>query len=388
MKFAGQDYDDSFRINQFLSNASAGFSSTQYTVQLVPKPNFSHMYFGNAVEYAAPAADSSEEREFHDVLVNFTKALRGHTDHQSDSLDVLDDYVQKCDEILIMKQLELGALHDNLLQERNSWNLLKAIVQENREVDDQRAIMDEDSETPKSLAGEMNKRTSKKDARRKKRILDWLQQAEHEKIAITEQHNISGDLAKGVMWSNTVYKLAQNEGYGFQNRPLVSCIDPDAPSLENRVLDSDDEELEKEFLRTVWMHMRTGNHSPIITLLTQCKQEWRIVSLLDLFTDTDVIEEHTPTFETAYGNRDLWRGICLQLCLEQQQQQQQSDNNNNVHNVHNVHNVPRPVAAVERAIYACLSGKEQGVNFLLQNSPMIGRFGMVWYGMYMCCMYM
>ncbi|KAH6575535.1 hypothetical protein BASA62_001874 [Batrachochytrium salamandrivorans] len=117
---------------------------------------------------------------------------------------------------------------------------------------------------------------------------------------------------------------------------VVSELDPDAPTRQNRRMAPEDQSYETELLRTIYEYLRRGRLSDAFHLCAACDQPWRIASLgggafrddpfVDGFKDFDGEQFH------GNENRMLWKAVCYQIALDE-----------------NAH-------PYERAIYGVLSG--------------------------------
>ncbi|KAJ3299145.1 hypothetical protein HK104_009939 [Borealophlyctis nickersoniae] len=117
---------------------------------------------------------------------------------------------------------------------------------------------------------------------------------------------------------------------------LVSAIDPDAPNRQHKQLAVEDQDHEKQLIRTVFEYIRRGRMEDAMDLCKQCDQPWRAASLRggSLWVDS-VIDENVGNEFAGNLNRELWKAICYKIASDESFDQ------------------------YERAVYAYLAGDVQ-----------------------------
>ncbi|KAH6599616.1 hypothetical protein BASA50_002958 [Batrachochytrium salamandrivorans] len=153
----------------------------------------------------------------------------------------------------------------------------------------------------------------------------------------------SYEVSKGVrehiivkQWLESIAPDFQPSSWAIGEDQVVSELDPDAPTRQNRRMAPEDQSYETELLRTIYEYLRRGRLSDAFHLCAACDQPWRIASLgggafrddpfVDGFKDFDGEQFH------GNENRMLWKAVCYQIALDE-----------------NAH-------PYERAIYGVLSG--------------------------------
>jgi hypothetical protein len=174
MKFAGRNWDDSLSLSQIAGNLN------RINVDLEPA-HTSGFRFVDPGPYHSESVGDRPEEMFHQAVCDCHEEQQQLQQLQQLQHDLLlDEYIYKCEQLLAAGQFELGQARQKcLLHERNSWNLLKTVLQIKKDKDGY--MKQEAAEIPSSLSDQILLQTKKEGAHRKEKILSWLEQAEHAK---------------------------------------------------------------------------------------------------------------------------------------------------------------------------------------------------------------
>jgi nuclear pore complex protein Nup107 len=170
-------------------------------------------------------------------------------------------------------------------------------------------------------------------ARERHLVLKWLQGAanhgESDIEAIADELEKKSGRGSGVWingWMETrerikgtkrmrVYSIASSDTLDVKrthsNEPLVSSLDPDAPTRQHRVLEKADEYSERALWMTCWEMLRRGHAwSDICQWCVERNQSWRAVSM------AASPESNLNVGLPGASSGSLWRRMCYSLVQE------------------------------------------------------------------------
>lgn len=223
--------------------------------------------------------------------------------------------------------------------ERDTWELFRIMLQER--YSPEKHIRQQEKEARLAELGTPNTYTSDSDiwerftldndsARERHLVLQWLQGAanhgESDIEAIAEELEKKSGRGTGI-WSNgwmetrerikgtkrmRLFSTASSDMLDVKrthsNEPLVSSLDPDAPTRQYRVLEKADEYSERALWMTCWEMLRRG-HSwyDICQWCSERNQSWRAASMAAC-ADSDM-DVALPGLSAG----SLWRRMCYAL---------------------------------------------------------------------------
>lgn len=227
--------------------------------------------------------------------------------------------------------------------ENNTWELFRIMLE--LRYNPNQSLVQKEKETKLAAIGQTTRYTSDaalwekftlEDDVAKERylVLKWLQgtadHGEHDIEAISEEleHKAgrgSGTWVNGWMETREKIKAAKRtrllstvDAADLQirrsdnNEPLVSALDPDAPTRQHRVLEKQDTYSERSLWMTCWEMLRRGRSwAEICEWCSARNQSWRAVSL---GASTDSTQD-IPIPGSSAGT--LWRRLCYTLATKE-----------------------------------------------------------------------
>lgn len=192
-------------------------------------------------------------------------------------------------------------------------------------------------------------------------VLDWLQV--YAPMPVEELVARDGQLKADAGWMYTREKIKGEKrkgkqpvfshGFGHKGKDHgVKTLDPDAPTREQKRLESEDEVADRLLMKTVWRLLRRGDISAAQVLCEESGEWWRAASLsggeeswdevIDGPTAHDGDETMDGSALRAKGNkrRELWKRMCYALARRPE------------------------VDTYEKAVYGALCGDIESVSIL------------------------
>ncbi|KAN0041893.1 hypothetical protein ACTFIV_004446 [Dictyostelium citrinum] len=222
----------------------------------------------------------------------------------------------------------------NYQMEKDTWSILKKLY-EYRDIQrsiDQKEKIDISQPNQVQVYNYLIKKDHK--LRENLILLEWL-----EEMSSQVEFNDNDP----VFWEYTLIKLKKSNAITMlTNNQMVSELDPDAMSRQNKPIDKDDEKNQSRFLKTVWSFLRAGDRVGAAEYCTNVGQFWRAQTLIGLNYYQGEQNIGNPYF-------NLWKSNCLNI----------SKNSNDQY---------------ERAIYGLLCGNLEAILPIQKN----------WYDYFWC----
>lgn len=209
-----------------------------------------------------------------------------------------------------------SGLADTLVQlnlEQNTWQLA-AVLYTDRLTMDQNNVEDM---TVDRMKPQTDKTITEKyystnaDVRQSQLVVDWL-----EKISRNSLEQFPDKIkyfADSVSWENTVHDIQQ----GLNKGMIVSEVDPDAPTRQNKRLSELDESDELSLSKHLFKCIRAGQLERAQELCVKCGQAWKAVTLngWKLYHDPNLGKGVGEEVDPVEGNtgRDLWKISCWEI---------------------------------------------------------------------------
>ncbi|CAH0719849.1 unnamed protein product, partial [Brenthis ino] len=199
-----------------------------------------------------------------------------------------------------------------LAEEANTWKLLHCLY------------ADSIHEHPNSLENILVKPTlsqqtlvgayfqSEAEVRLLQLLVDWLEAtAAYQEEATNTAAPI---IANNIQWGNTLHQLLIGSSLFNKdtNKAMITCMDPDAPNRQNKIIHSDDKKDDYDLCKKIFTEVRCGKFTEAVSLCINSGQAWRGAVLqgwkLLHYKPGDV----EGTLEVS-GNssRDLWKWCAL-----------------------------------------------------------------------------
>ncbi|KAK5580619.1 hypothetical protein RB653_000641 [Dictyostelium firmibasis] len=186
----------------------------------------------------------------------------------------------------------------NYQMEKDTWSILKRLF-EYRDIQrgiDQKEKIDISQPNQVQVYNYLIKKDYK--LRENLILLEWL-----EEMASQVELNDNDQ----VFWEHTFIKLKKSNAITMlTNNQMVSELDPDAMSRQNKPIDKDDEKNQARFLKTVWSFLRAGDRVGAAEYCTNVGQFWRAQTLIGLN-----YYEGEQNIGNPYFN--LWKSNCLNI---------------------------------------------------------------------------
>ncbi|EAL64627.1 nucleoporin 107 [Dictyostelium discoideum AX4] len=186
----------------------------------------------------------------------------------------------------------------NYQMEKDTWSILKKLY-EYRDIQrsiDQKEKIDISQPNQVQVYNYLIKKDHK--LRENLILLEWLEE-------MSSQVELNDNDA--VFWEYTLIKLKKSNSITMlTNNQMVSELDPDAMSRQNKPIDKDDEKNQSRFLKTVWSFLRAGDRVGAAEYCTNVGQFWRAQTLIGL---------NYYQGEHSIGNPyfNLWKSNCLNI---------------------------------------------------------------------------
>ncbi|KAJ1525276.1 hypothetical protein ONE63_010099 [Megalurothrips usitatus] len=277
--------------------------------------------------------------------LQFLESFLTHGSEQ-EVFDIVGDFIQNCSDTLEVLQDECAKGSRTLEQkdvawlrnERNTWRLIYCLYQ-NRLSTRHRAAIDSPQDGQCTLMEEdglgscLKQHRSEKDVvnqlyendpvvRECQLVIDWLEKCAADFKLEAGGPEIGHFTDKIVAWENTLLQLKMNKekdsniAYGA-SKSIVSRLDPDAPTRENKSLHDLDWEDEARLMQQIFVEIRCGRLDNAQLLCCHCGQPWRAAVLEGWRLLHDPNYESAPTAGNVLAkmpiegnpNRDIWK-IC------------------------------------------------------------------------------
>ncbi|GBP34777.1 Nuclear pore complex protein Nup107 [Eumeta japonica] len=127
-------------------------------------------------------------------------------------------------------------------------------------------------------------------------------------------------ISNNVHWGNTLHQLlVGNSLFNKEtNKIMVTCIDPDAPRRQKKVIHSDDQQDDSDLCKKIFTQVRCGKFTEAISLCVSAGQAWRGTVLQGYRLLHYFCEENSITYDISGNpNRDLWKWCCLGIANNQ-----------------------------------------------------------------------
>ncbi|CAB3254943.1 unnamed protein product [Arctia plantaginis] len=239
------------------------------------------------------------------------------TSRPSNVLDILARLSQVCCESLEIVEPcnRYNAQNYWLAEEANTWKLLHCLY------------ADSLTEHPESLDNLITETTlsqqnlvdalfrSDSELRLLQILVDWLEAtaAYQEEATKTSAPIIGND----VHWSNTLHQLLIGSSLfnKEKNKAMVTCMDPDAPRRQKKIVHSDDQKDDNDLCKRIFTEVRCGKFTEAVSLCISTGQAWRGAvlqgwRLLHYYPKEDA---YSPLDISGNPSRDLWKWCALQL---------------------------------------------------------------------------
>ncbi|EDW03574.1 nuclear pore complex protein Nup107 [Drosophila grimshawi] len=230
-----------------------------------------------------------------DVLfAHFYEIHHTHT-NANDTLDVVQQLVQACQQIVDQLQIEIergvggnqGAKQREasvswLKQEINTWRLLyglyhdRLLLQADAHAEDE--LMMQDGPMLGASEKEVIQQLFSINAqlREYQLVIDWLEKC-HEQ---SEQSNALQSHDRMMAWENTLFQLENLQGAAFgRGHEICRQLDPDAPVRERQPLHALDMEDNGRLSRAIFAAIRSGHIDEALKLCKHYGQTWRAAIL-------------------------------------------------------------------------------------------------------------
>lgn len=239
------------------------------------------------------------------------------TSRPSDVLDTLARLAQICCDSLELVEPwnRYNAQNYWLAEEANTWKLLHCLY------------ADSISEHPESLDSLITETTlsqqtlvsalfrSDSELRLLQLLVDWLEAtaAYQEEATKTSAPIISNN----IHWGNTLHQLLLGSSlFNKENsNAMVTCMDPDAPRRQKKLLHSDDQKDDNDLCKRIFTEVRCGKFKEAVSLCISAGQAWRGAILQGWMLLHYLPQEDPNSALEIAGNpsRDLWKWCALGL---------------------------------------------------------------------------
>lgn len=213
-------------------------------------------------------------------------------------------------------------VHQQLLNERNTWRLLGSLYVERMADESKDDSMDKDVSklnTDQTIIDTFfdNNRTIKET----QTVIDWLEQNASDSFDKFYDHvEYHGD--NHIAYENTLKTLKSKQAGGLPllgARALVTSLDPDATLRQGRPLHDLDQEKELLILRNVFAHVRSGQIELAQDLLVRSGQQWRAATLEGWRLHHDNNPSDPLQRNPIKGNpyRDVWKAVAWGIASDE-----------------------------------------------------------------------
>lgn len=199
-----------------------------------------------------------------------------------------------------------------LAEEANTWKLLHCLysdsISEHPESIDN--LLTETTLSQKTLVGALFRSDS--ELRLLQLIVDWLEAtAAYQEETTKTSAPIIGN---NVHWSNTLHQLLIGNSLfnKDKNQSMVTCMDPDAPRRQKKIIHSDDQKDDNDLCKRIFTEVRCGKFKEAVSLCISAGQAWRGAVLQGwILLDYLPREENAPLEISGNPSRDLWKWCAL-----------------------------------------------------------------------------
>lgn len=237
------------------------------------------------------------------------------TSRSSDVLDTLSRLAQVCCDSLELVEPwnRCNAQNYWLAEEANTWKLLYCLytdsLAEHPESLDN--LITETTLSQQTLVGALFR--SDPELRLLQLLVDWLEDtAAYQEEATKSCGPVIGN---NIHWGNTLHELLIGTSLfnKERNKSMVTCIDPDAPKRQKRVIHSDDLKDDNDLCKRIFTKVRCGKFKEAISMCISAGQPWRGAVLQGwILLHYLPREEPTDSLEiTGNPSRDLWKWCAL-----------------------------------------------------------------------------
>ncbi|KAJ8686209.1 hypothetical protein QAD02_022003 [Eretmocerus hayati] len=234
--------------------------------------------------------------------------------------ETISDFIEYCTKTLELmrgmkskvESVDQSPEEISLENERNTWRLVYCLYQNRLDSVDNTSGIEHDGTSyisEKEVIEALYKNS--KLIREYQLIIDWL-----EKNALDQADrlpSLENFTDRTIPWENTFHQLKNKKsGIPFaSSRPLVSCLDPDAPIREGKALHDLDQEDDARLEKRMLIEVRCGRLQKAQALAIHCGQHWRAACLLGW------VPYHDPNYRNPSSdsklpvegnpNRSLWK---------------------------------------------------------------------------------
>ncbi|KAI8927093.1 nuclear pore protein 84/107 [Entophlyctis helioformis] len=306
--------------------SAAGSPSKRRTRYLAEEPQAAEHIQHIQNTYIEDAGDRLHALSGHD-FETFAQ-LFGEADPES-LLDHESSVLVKCQEYCLTMADKNDGNDRYWIQEANTWSLVLELLIARQSAQDQMVGADEDDvEVPvgsrpnrnifQSDRYIANKVLNGKDAQEHSVVKQWLERTAPDFNRVQVHKGYYHDTLAQIR--NKKRLEGTNMG-SVSNDQIVTELDPDAPTRQNRQLAPHDQNYEAQMFRTMYEDVRRGRLLDAVALCQDCDQPWRAATLLggitreDKFVDGVVNEDN----ELITGNENvmLWKATCYQIAMDE-----------------------------------------------------------------------
>ncbi|CAL4110881.1 unnamed protein product, partial [Meganyctiphanes norvegica] len=213
-------------------------------------------------------------------------------------------------------------VHQQLLNERNTWRLLGSLYVERMADECKDDDMDKDLSklnTDQTIIDTFfdTNRTIKE----AQTVIDWLEKNAADSFDKFYDHvEYHGD--NHIAYENTLKTLKSKQAGGLPlmgARALVTSLDPDSSMRQGRPLHDLDQEKELLILRNVFAHVRSGQIELAQDLLVRSGQQWRAATLEGWRLHHDNNPSDPSQRNAIKGNpyRDVWKAVAWGIASDE-----------------------------------------------------------------------
>ncbi|XP_075975279.1 nuclear pore complex protein Nup107 [Anticarsia gemmatalis] len=235
----------------------------------------------------------------------------------SNVLDILARLAQVCCESLesVEPWNRYNAQNYWLAEEANTWKLLHCLyadsITEHPESLD--SVITETTLSQQTLVDALFRSDS--ELRLLQLLVDWLEAtASYQEEATKTSAPI---ITNNMHWSNTLHELLIGSSLFNKesNKAMVTCIDPDAPRRQKKIIHSDDQKDDNDLCKRIFTEVRCGKFNEAVSLCISAGQAWRGAVLQGwmLLHYLPKDDSYSPLEISGNPSRDLWKWCALGL---------------------------------------------------------------------------
>lgn len=144
-------------------------------------------------------------------------------------------------------------------------------------------------------------------------LVDWLEATAAYQEETTQ--TAAPVICNNIHWGNTLHELLIGSSLfnKEKNKSMVTCVDPDAPKRQNKVIHSDDKKDDNDLCKKIFTEVRCGKFEEAVSLCIGAGQAWRGAVLQGWRLLHYEKGENGCITLRGNASRDLWKWCALSI---------------------------------------------------------------------------